>query len=451
MKAKEEAFRILEQALTIASSGVEEAEVSLAGGELGLTRFADSQVVLTSEQTHEVLAIRAVVGGKSARVETSDLSLSGLKEAAHQARLRAERLPEAAAGLGLPDPQTYEVAEAYDPETEAQKALERAAMAARAVVAALKHGLVASGSVSVRRGMIGVDGRPETYAIANTRGLLAYHPETRLRMSVLLARPGGGAGWGASESVSVSEVDVDALVGAAVERALLGAQPAPLPSARYAAVLEPAAVAELVRVLGLEAGAALAAAGTSYLAARGGEPSFDPAFTLTDDHQHPLLRGAPFDVEGVARKKVGLVSRGVAGQPVCGWESSKRLQLAPTGHRVVDPVRGAGDVAAHLVMEGGADTFGDLVGGIDRGVLIARLSGVELLDSRRLLAAGATRDGLFSIERGRLTGARPDMRFVVSLFDLFGALKGLGTPVWAQGAVVPPIRVELPLLAGASP
>ena len=68
MRAKEEAFRILEAALSLASSGVDEAEVALAGGTLGRTRFSDNQVQPAQEVAREVVSLRAAVSGRIGRV-----------------------------------------------------------------------------------------------------------------------------------------------------------------------------------------------------------------------------------------------------------------------------------------------------------------------------------------------------------------------------------------------
>ena len=175
MRAKEEAFRILEAALSLASSGVDEAEVALAGGTLGRTRFSDNQVQPAQEVAREVVSIRAAVNGRIGRVITSDMSTAGIKEAAQQLRVRGDHLPERVEGTGLPPPQGYEEGDAFDPESGGLDDLDREYLASRAVLSGVRNNLTASGEVCVQRGPVSPDGRLGLYAIANTRGLLAYH------------------------------------------------------------------------------------------------------------------------------------------------------------------------------------------------------------------------------------------------------------------------------------
>jgi predicted Zn-dependent protease len=184
VREKEEAFRILEAALSIASTGVDEAEVSLRGGGMGLVPFADNQIHPASQIACERLSVRLCRGGQWARVSTSDFSTAGITAAAQQARSELDRLPEVSGREALPVPQGYAEVDAFDHETAHMHVLERTALAARAITAAHRAGVVASGWVAVTRGALDRDGFPGVYAVANTRGLLAYHPATRAELEV---------------------------------------------------------------------------------------------------------------------------------------------------------------------------------------------------------------------------------------------------------------------------
>lgn len=443
MRAKEEAFRVLEAALTLASAGVDEAEVRLGGGSLGLTGFSNNQIRPAEERNHEVLTIRLAIGGRRASMRTSDLSTQNIKELCAQLRAQVERMPEQAAGPGLPSPQSYVEIDAYDPETEAMRDLDREALAGRAILAATKHDLVASGFVAVRRGALSLDGEPGVYAVANTRGLLAYHPETRVTFSVAMAARDGTRGWAEDESFTLSALEPEEIVRSATKRAMLGSRPSRLAPGRFAAILEPAAVAELLRHVGTTAGALAVDEGRSFLSGRLGEPVAHATVTLRDDASHPLHRGFPFDVEGVAREPVVLIEHGIAASPVYGWTSANRFELDPTGHAV-----DGGEAAQHLVLDGGNATFGDLVGSTHSGVLVSRLTRTELIDERDLVVTGATRDGLFLIEGGEPVAQLEDMAFTVSVLDLLNDVQAMTGSTWANGAVVPALKVDFPLSHG---
>lgn len=447
MRAKEEAYRILEAALSVASNGVDEAEICLGGGDLGVTRFANNQIYPAMEQSREVLSVRVVSGERMCRVETTDLSTNGIKEASLQARSRVEHMPESAKCAGLPKPQTYQGVDAYDPETEALKGLDRTAMAARAVLAGHKNNLQASGLVAVRRGALGLDNVPSIFAVANTRGLLAYHPETRIRFSTTMRAEGAdpnvsSSGWAEDESFTSVALEIDALVATAVEKASHQGTPKTLKPGSFTAVLEPAAMGALIKQLGPAAGAAQMASGASFLSGKLGEKIVHESITIHDDFAHPLHRGLPFDVEGVARQRVTLVQEGVATSPVYCWQSASRLEAEPTGHLAYDPFWGEIELAEHLVMEGGAATSSDLIGSTKSGVLISRLGGIQMLDSRNLTLTGVTRDGIFAIENGEITAPLRNMRFSVNLLELLSSVEAMSASVWAEGTVVPTAKVE---------
>lgn len=450
MRAKEEAFRILEAALSIASTGVDEAEVCLGGGGLGVTSFSKNQIHPGQEQNIELISVRLVSEGRQARARTSDLSTQGIKDLAVALKAQVERLPEAVAQVGLPPPQHYEDMDAYDPETEVLKELDREALAGKAILAATKHDLETSGFVAVRRGAIDVQGAPGVYAVANTRGLLAYHPETRVTFSVAMSAKDGTRGWAEDESFTISALEPGEIVRSATKRAMLGGRPSRVPSGTYPAILEPAAVAELLRHVASTCGAEAMQAGSSFLSGRLGERVADDKISLRCDFTHALHRGMPFDVEGLAREIVPIIDEGVARSPVFGWRSAERMDAQATGHTVLDHRFNPQEAAQYLVLEGGPATFGDLVGGTHNGVLISRLSPTQLIDPLTLTVSGATRDGLFLIEGGEPVAQLEDMVFTVSVLDLLQAVQEMTGSTWAHGAVVPAVKVPFPLQLGSS-
>lgn len=445
MRAKEEAFRILEAALSVASSGVDEAEVCLGGGDLATTTFANNEIYPSQEHAFEVLTVRVGSKGRMVRLSTSDLSTQGLREVVTQARNRAEHLPERARGVGLPEPQSYVLTDAYDPEVELFRALERAGLAGRAVLAAHRQRMVASGQVTVRRGGLGLDGSPGIYAIANTRGLLAYHPETRVGLRLRLRGPGGATSWVEDESFTASALDPEAMLKIALRRAAIPGEPRRLEPGVHSAVLDASAVAALLAPVARGAGATATLAGRSFLSGRIGQSITGAGINLHDDHTHPLHRGRPFDLEGVAKKRVTLIEGGVARGPLHSLESAVRAGEQPTGHRAWDPDLGETEVAEHLVMDGGSATSSDLIGSTRQGILIGRVGAVEVIDPRQLLITGTTQEGCFLIDGGELVAPAAPLRFTCSLLEVLGRVEALGNVAWAQGSVVPSLKVDLPL------
>lgn len=442
MRAREEACRILETALSLASSGVDEAEVRLCGGDLGVTAFRANQLLPGTQFSAEAIGVRLMHKGRVARSITSDMSSDGVRRLVTRLRTQLQHLPDPTHHFGFADPQSYAEPEAYDPEVEMMRTLERADWAGQALMAALPAELQASGWVSVRQGGLDLDGNPVPYAIANTRGLLAFHAETHVDYRVEMQGPEGRRGVCQRGSFTPAAIDVPHLVERAVERAQAPGAMRALPPGRYPAVLEPAAVAELLSHLGQTVGVADVRAGASFLTAQG--PVAPESVTVYDDHMHPLHRGIGFDLDGVARTRVSLIEAGQVGGPVSGWDSAHRYEVEATGHRAYFPSRGACDAASHLVMLGDpSKTPADLCAELGRGLLVSHVSSLALLDPRRLLIAGVT-DGIYLVEDGELVSSIQDMSFEVSLLDLLGTLEGRSEVEWAKGSVVPAIRVVFP-------
>lgn len=449
MRPREEAFRILEATLASASQGVDGAEVALAGGEVSLTRFDERGVVESTEHALEKVSVRIAHQGGVARVLTSDFSTQGIQRAVEQARTRVQRLQVGhdAASL-LPEPQPYPDVVTWDPETAAIDALERTTWASRAILAAKSSHLHSRGTIRVERGAFEADGTPQIYAAANTRGLLAYQAATHVAMELEMFRPDGGYAFVEDGGYAARDLAPAELVALAIDRADVPGPRIVLPTGTFVAVLDVAAVARLVRFLGLTCGARIAEGGASFLSDNLGRRIVDERITLVDDFSHPAHRGLPFDVEGVARQRVGIIERGVAESAVYAWSTALRHEGKATGHRHMSGEYAELEGAEHLVMDGTDQTLDELIREVPLGVYLSDLADVRLVDSQSVRVTGVTKGALRLIDEGRLAEPAEAMRFEVGVIDLLNQVRALGTPRWSARSVVPPLVVSgLPLLS----
>jgi predicted Zn-dependent protease len=195
-------------------------------------------------------------------------------------------------------------------------------------------------------------------------------------------------------------------------------------------VLEPHAVAELCEWLALTSlGARAVEDGTSALAGRIGERLTGP-LTLYDD----ALGGeegaptAPFDAEGTPRRRVTFLDDGVARAVVHDRMSAQLMHAQSTGHAppVGDELFDSGPVPQHLMLAGGDATVEQLIARVERGLMVSRFHYVNgLLDTRRALMTGMTRDGLWRIEGGRVAGPVANQRWTESFLDAGRRLDGI--------------------------
>jgi len=434
---RDEAGAVLGRALDAA--GGEEIEVSLGGGESALTRFANNEITQNVFERRYVLSVRAVRGGRTGRATGNDLSPGGIARLVRRAGEAASLQPEIPGLPPLPGPQTYRTVDAFDPPTATLGPDAREVEARRAIERCRDAGLEGAGIYETGFGTIGEYGEITPLAIANSRGLFAYHRPTSAAFRVS-ALSGTAGGWAARESHRAADIDGSALSERAVGKALGSRDPVAWEPGRYTVVLEPAAVADLLRDMAwVSFGALLVQEGRSFLAGRLGSRVMGENVTIRDDPYHPLHQGSPFDAEGIPTVPVTIVEAGVARSPVYDRMTAAREGRESTGHGLPVP-NPWGPMARHLVMEGGGESLEGLIGGVDRGLLVTRVWYTNLVDPGTVTLTGMTRDGLFAIERGRVTRAVRNFRFNQSVVELLGRVEAMTPPERVNEVVCPGIR-----------
>jgi predicted Zn-dependent protease len=464
MMAREEAERVLQAALEATREQVDVAEAALVGGQRAVTRFADGEVHQSIDVTRERLSMRVFVDGQCVVAETTDLSTQGIRATAQRARAIAELVarraptlvPAASSAAPLPEAQHYRRIENHDVDTERAVPLDRMALVGRIALEAARAELSVSGRVVTGVGGVERDARDDTpYAIANSRGVFAYAVPTRAALGVVLRRRDGRTSVGDAEAHALSMLDVETAVGRAFEKARVDGPLRPVATATAprgdrpeAIVLEPEAVAALVRVVADGLGADLVARGRSPFSGRLGRELFGTQVDLTDDAGHPLQRGRAFDVDGAARRRVPLVVEGRFDAVVSSWSSAERHGGTPTGHAVRPGLVAAWgepllERAEHpiLSIKGAVDRRA-LLDALPRALVLSRLDGLRVVDLATLTVAGHSRDGAFWLERGQLVAAAPEVSFEVALPVLLSRIVGASSSERALGAVVPALAVE---------
>jgi predicted Zn-dependent protease len=242
----------------------------------------------------------------------------------------------------------------------------------------------------------------------------------------------------------------------AIRVAKLSRSPAALDAGTYDVVLEPAALSELLEWLATIAfGAPEIENGTSPLAGRLGERLTGAGVSLTEDPNDASELGfaAPFDREGTARRRVVLLEDGVARGVLYDRIHAARARTESTGSSIVpDAALGASIGPSALHMEAGdASSVDELLAGMDRGLYVCRLHYVNgLLEPRRAVMTGLTRDGCFLVEKGKISRAVGNLRFTDSLLEGLARCDGrtrsrTPVPTWwseAGACAVPAVRMR---------
>jgi predicted Zn-dependent protease len=321
-------------------------------------------------------------------------------------------------------------------QTAKLSAEDRARAVRRACDLAVKKGQVAAGIFS--------SGQSQS-SVGNSRGLFAAYRETHSQFSITMQED-PAASWAKSNSSDYRKFDPMKLAEKASEKAHLGINARELAPGRYTVILEPAAVLDLVGFLFYDFAATALADKRSCLNERMGKQLFGKNITITDDVYHPLQQGAPFDGEGIPRQRVVLVDDGIPRNLVYARATAKAAGKSPTGHGFALPNE-YGEAPMNLVFSGGDSSLEKMVASTERGLLGTRLWYIREVDPYEKVMTGMTRDGLFLVEKGRVTGAVRNFRFNQSLIEMLKNVELLGPAVRATGEeafemVVPAMKVR---------
>jgi predicted Zn-dependent protease len=282
--------------------------------------------------------------------------------------------------------------------------------------AANARGLNAAGALSTTARAV---------AVAHSRGQFAYHADTHARFTCT-ARSDDSSGWCDRHRHDWRELDVSGLGETAMEKAERSRAPQAVEPGAYTVVLEPSAVNELVAFLAwLGLGAQSLEEGRSFLTDRVGTTITGADVNIADDAFDPRSFGLPFDYEGTPRRRVPLIESGTGLGVVHDRRSARKAGVTSTGHASAPPaVEGA--LPFDLVLGAGNQTLEQLIAGTERGILVTRFWYNRVVDARRTIVTGMTRDGTFLIEHGRLVRGLRNLRFNENVLELLGRVEAWG-------------------------
>ena len=437
LRAERELRRIIESALRLAkSAGAEEAEIHVDEVADALTRFANNGIHQNVAEHVLTVSVRTVSEGRTARATTNRLDEDSLRSAIEASLSLAHSQPKDPRLLPMPEKQRYGRVNRFINATARFTAEDRARAVRQACDLAVKKGQVAAGIFS--------SGQSQT-AVGNSRGLFAAYRETHSQFSITM-QENPAASWAKANSADVRAYDPQKFAARASEKAHLAVNAKELAPGRYTVILEPAAVLDLVGFLFYDFAATALEDKRSCLNERMGKQLFGQNISITDDVFHPLQQGAPFDGEGMPRQRVQLVERGTPRNLVYSRAAAKTAGKKPTGHGFALPNE-YGEAPMNLVFAGGDSSVEKMVASTDRGLLVTRLWYIREVDPYEKVMTGMTRDGLFLVENGRVTGAVRNFRFNQSLIEMLKNVEMLGPAVRATGEeafemVVPAMKVH---------
>jgi predicted Zn-dependent protease len=391
---REQAKALIDRALSF--SRADETQVTLTGGDRANVRFARNSVTTSGASSGYSLAITAKSGQKAGTVTASEFTDAALQRAARNALEIATLSPDNPEAMPFLGPQTYAATASYFDDAAGATPEWRAGAVKAALDLAREKSVDAAGFVETSA---------QIQAVATSKGQFGYGRFTAADYNLTARTPdGAGSGWASRSYNELRLLQPRALAATAIDKAARSHNPASIEPGKYTVVLEPAAVADLIANLIFAADARQTDEGRSFFAKKGGGTRVGEAIvgdkvTLYSDPAHPLAPALPFDGEGLPVQRIDWIDKGVLKNLSYSRYWAQKQGKTPT------PQPG------NLIMEGGTATMDDLIAGVERGVLVTRFWYIRTLDPQTLLVTGLTRDGLFLIEKGKVTRPVKNMRW----------------------------------------
>jgi predicted Zn-dependent protease len=440
----DEAVPLADRVLDVASevvraggAGTAELAVTTEVGESSLTRFAGSTI--HQNVTEDVLTVRLTIslGGRTAQVHGTGTDQDLLRRLA-VAALDAARVQRADPDWpGLAPPAPAAAMEHVDAATATASPQARAELVRAFLDAA--HGLDCAGFCA---------SRGTTTAYANSAGQrladsVSFATLDGVARSPLLGGPpdlgsssvtaGLSDGSGRAAAIALADLDGTAVGTLAARTArAAAADPIDVDPGSWPVVLRPAAVADVLGFLAVHGlNARAVTEGRSF--ARPGVEQLDPSITLVCDPLDPRMPALPFDAEGTPRRTFELVREGVTNELAADRRDAHRLGTGSNGCSLAG--WSGGGIAPAVGLHGGSLADDELLGGLDRALLVHDFWYTRVLDPRPLVVTGLTRNGLFLIEDGVLRRAARNVRFTQSYADALapGSVLGVGGALELQG------------------
>ncbi|WP_323792398.1 metallopeptidase TldD-related protein [Nocardioides sp.] len=231
--------------------------------------------------------------------------------------------------------------------------------------------------------------------------------------------------WVGGATRDFTDVDALAMDAEVATRLAWGERRVDLPAGRYDTILPPSAVADLMIDAYWYAGARDAFDGQSIYSKPGGgtrigERLTAPGVHLYSDPGYPGLECAPFALASSSSNDASVFDNGLPLGRTDWLRDGELTSLLQTRHSAALTGHPVTPMVDNLVLEveGATQSLEDLVAGTERGLLLTCLWYIREVDPQSLLLTGLTRDGVYLVENGEITGAVNNFRFNESPIDL---------------------------------
>jgi len=409
MIGKEKLYAKLEKVL--ASSAADQTEIVYFGEEAGLTRYANSYIHQNVFEDNRTIFFRTVLGNRVGVASTNSLTTDDLKRTLANSLEIARQQPENPSFPGLPKPAKYRELNTFDEATAKFNPRDRAKAVKGIIAKAARKRFTVAGACSSSCGEI---------AILNSLGVRTYQPLTAASVNMIVMSD-TSSGYASDTTRRVGEIDFGALADRAVMKCDLSQNPRQVEPGEYEVILEPAAVAEVLEWMNyIGLGSKPFHQNMSFLSGKIGRKVTSDQITIYDNGLDDSAIAMPFDFEGVPKRKVVFIDKGVARGVVYDRAWAFREKTRSTGHALTPDEAGEGALGMNIFMKPGRANREKMIAGVKKGILVTRFHYINgLIDPRNSVLTGMTRDGTFLVENGEIVGGIKNLRFTDSILRAF--------------------------------
>jgi predicted Zn-dependent protease len=293
----------------------------------------------------------------------------------------------------------------------------------------------------------------ETTFVATSSGLRRRYTQPTGSVEIN-AKRGGASAWVGVGTSDFVDVPTDSMLDELSTRLGWASRTIELPAGRYETLMPPSTVADMMIYLGWTMDGRGAQEGRTALSAPGGtrvgEKLTELGLTLYSDPTAAGLECSPFVAATSSSERVSVFDNGMDIDRVDwirdGTINALAYPRAVAAEYDVPPAA----PADNMLMTGGWASLSDMIRRTERGLLLTTLWYIREVDPTVLLLTGLTRDGVYLIEDGQVTGAVNNFRFNESPLDLLRRATEAGVSEttlprewgdWATRAKMPSLRI----------
>lgn len=383
----------------------DDASIAIESGVESHFRFAANAFTTNGRREDTNITLTVWIDRKRGAASVNDTAPTSIRAMVEEAEGIARLSPVDREYVPTLSQQQYTPVNGYEDATANVGAATRAAQISGVIGACEKAGVIGAG---FHQANIAAS------ASATKSGNFSYQRSSLVSLAMTARTPdGGSSGYFLRNHFDVARLDTARIAREAIRRALESRNPRTLPAGVYPVILEPQAVADLLRGLPFAFDARNADEGRSAFAAPGGKTKagqqvFDERISFYSDPWHPELPGSQAAQSGVPARKVHLVRNGIIDNLVYSrfWAQQKGKTPTP------------GPVNAVMQSSARPANLDEMVKATDRGLLVGRFWYIRMVDPRTLLFTGLTRDGVWYIEKGTIQHPVRNFRFNQSILQM---------------------------------